>query len=206
MVVKVIKNVYHQEDVEVIKQYNSQLKNECIQLANFILLSQRKSFGIGKNLLDFPIRLQTKNIDHVPVHYLNMENYCGKDSWLEKYGDVNGASKSKLTKGTNQVLNENSKPWSSYKYQQQVNLLKLEWRKRQQALHKLGLIKKSAQNVPKEIFKHKILQELKSQGSPFTSSEVQEDLTNTKDIDKDVQSRSKKRRKNKNMPSIQQIK
>ena len=39
-----------------------------------------------------------------------MENYCGKDSWLiEKYGDVNGASKSKLIKGTNQSLNENSK-------------------------------------------------------------------------------------------------
>ena len=100
-----------------------------------------------------------------------MENYCGKDSWLiENNGDVNGTSRTKHIKDTNQF----SKPLSSLKYQQ-VNLLKLKWLKRQQALHKLGLIKKSAQNVPKEAFKHKILQELKSQGSPFTSSEeVQE--------------------------------
>ena len=99
-----------------------------------------------------------------------MENYCGKDSWLiENNGDVNGTlrTRTKHIKDTNQFL-------SSLKYQQ-VNLLKLKWLKRQQALHKLGLIKKSAQNVPKEAFKHKILQELKSQGSPFTSSEeVQE--------------------------------
>ena len=40
-----------------------------------------------------------------------MENSCGKDSWLiEKYGDVNGASKSDLIKATNQLLKENSKP------------------------------------------------------------------------------------------------
>ena len=59
-----------------------------------------------------------------------MENCCGKDSWLiEKYGDVNGASKSDLIKGTNQLLKENSKPQSSYKYQQQVNISKLEWLK-----------------------------------------------------------------------------
>ena len=56
-----------------------------------------------------------------------------------------------------------------------MNLLKLEWSNRQQALHKLGLSRESAQYVQKEAFKHKILQELKSQGSPFTSSEeVQE--------------------------------
>ena len=76
-----------------------------------LLLSQRKSYGIENNLSDFPIRLQTKNIDDVSVHNLNMENCCGKDSWLiEKYGDVNGASKSDLIKGTNQLLKENSKP------------------------------------------------------------------------------------------------
>ena len=74
-----------------------------------------------------------------------------------------------------------------------MNLLKLEWSKRQQALHKLGLSRKSARNVQKEAFKHKILRELKSQGGPFTSSEeVQEYLINTKDIEKDVQSRLKK--------------
>ena len=72
----VIKYVYHQE---VVEQYNSQLKNECIQLANFILpkiqevlLSLRKSYGIGNNLSDFPIRLRTKNVDDVPVHNLNV--------------------------------------------------------------------------------------------------------------------------------------
>ena len=97
--------------VEVIKQYNSQLKNECLQLANFILpkiqevlQSQRKSYGIGNTSSDFPIVLQAKNINDVPVHNLNMENYCGKDSWLiEKYGDVNAASRSKIIKGTNQL-------------------------------------------------------------------------------------------------------
>ena len=72
----VIKYVYHQE---VVEQYNSQLKNECIQLANFILpkiqevlLSLRKSYGIGNNLSDFPIRLRTKNVDDLPVHNLNV--------------------------------------------------------------------------------------------------------------------------------------
>ena len=112
----VIKYVYHQEVVEVIKQYNSQLKNECLQLANFILpkiqdvlQSQRKSYGIGNTSSDFPIGLQAKNINDVPVHNLNMENYCGKDSWLiEKYEDVNAASRSKIIKGTNQLLNKNS--------------------------------------------------------------------------------------------------
>ena len=124
-----------------------------------------------------------------------MENYYGKDSWLiEKYGDVNFASRSKIIKGTNQLLNENSKPLSYYKHQlQQVNLLNLECSKRHQALHKLGLSRKSVQNVQKEAFKHKILRELNSQGGPFTSSEeVQENLVNTKDIEKDVQSRLKK--------------
>ena len=50
-----------------------------------------------------------------------MENYCCKDSWLiENDGDVNGASRTKHIKGTSQLLNENSKPLSSLKYQQQV--------------------------------------------------------------------------------------
>ena len=64
-----------------------------------------------------------------------MENYCGKDSWLiENNGDVNGTlrTRTKHIKDTNQF----SKPLSSLKYQQ-VNLLKLKWLKRQQALHKL---------------------------------------------------------------------
>ena len=71
--------------------------------------------------------------------------------------------------------------------------MELEWSKRQQALHKLGLSRKSAQNVQKEAFKHKILRELNSQGGPFTSSEeVQENLVNTKYIEKEVQSHLKK--------------
>ena len=79
--------------------------------------NQRKSYGIGNTSSDFPIVLQAKNINDVPVHNLNMENYCGKDSWLiEKYGDVNAASRSKLIKGTNQLLNKNSKLLSYYKH------------------------------------------------------------------------------------------
>ena len=84
---------------------------DCINFVNFIrpeladlLVQQLNDYGIVDGPREFPIEEQADDIDEIPIHNFAMENYCGKDAQLiEKYGTVDGASRSKLIKGTEKL-------------------------------------------------------------------------------------------------------
>ena len=112
---------------------------------------------------------------------------------IDKLGTVEAASRRKLLKGTQHLMEENTaKSLSSYRPKlEKLITLKIEWKEWQKQLQKAGLDEKAAQQVQKESFKHKLLRNLKEDGGPFTSVEDVESYMRREISEKEKQKRVK---------------
>ena len=197
----VVNHTYSTEVTEAVHNYAETMINDAVQLINYlrpgilkILKQQRKEYYL-QNETEFPVKKQAENIDDVPVHNLGMERYCGKDaSLIDKFKTVEAASRAKIIKGSQDLMTKatNTKPLSEYrKKTQQIKELKLDWSQRQEALHQEGLSEKQAQIIQKEVFKNKVLRELKTVQGPFTCSEEVDQFTNKDITENEKQNRLK---------------
>ena len=140
-----------------------------------VISHQRREYGCSNDATEYPILEQADNVDDIPIHNLAMESYCRTDAvFIEKFGTVEAASRRKILKETQKLVNDSptDKHLSMYNEKlRKIKLLKFNWKKRQEELHQQGLSEKAAQLLQKESSKNKILRNLKEDGGPFTRTE-----------------------------------
>ena len=184
------KDKYHLDLVNRVNEVSTENINDCINLANFILPSIKKTiisqrggeYGFSGENSAFPIQEQASNIDDVPHHNLQMESQCGRAaSLVNKLGTLEAASRSMIFHGTEKLTSEfENKPLESFRDRLEiVKSVKLEWSERQKQLLENGLSNKQAQLLQAETFKNKLLRTVKDFGGPFTCAEEIDSFLNT---------------------------
>ena len=184
------KNKYHLDLVKCVSDVAAENLTDCINLANFILPSVKKTiisqrggeYGFSAQPSEFPVERQANNIDDVPHHNLQMESLCGRAAALiNKFGTLEAASRSIIFHGTESLTEESeNKPLSSYRDRLElVKSVKIEWSARQKQLLENGLSNKQAQLLQAETFKNKLLRIIKEHGGPFTCEEEVDEFLNS---------------------------
>ena len=176
----VMKHSYDPEVVEAVQLASRNLVEDAIRLANYMLPTLRKMFALQRQDYEFsthtpqfPVRSQATQIDDVPVHNLSMEQYCGKISQrLDTLKTVEATSRSHILQKTQSLVQNHDRSFRSYAEElKKVQVLKLEWSKRQSDLLKAGLDQKPIELMAKETKRITAIRFLKSHGGPFTCSE-----------------------------------
>ena len=165
------------------------LTNKMIPQLGDMLASQRgRYYDFGEYPREYFVFDQCDNIDNTPVHNLEMERQCGDtDHRLKKKSSLDVVARGTMLKQTSHLLA--SVPPGEFRKMgpvvQKLKEIKDQWIARQKELQSIGLNKKEANLLQVENRKLNILDKLKKQGGPFTSSkDVQTYLGSTQDLPK----------------------
>ena len=72
-----------------------------------VISHQRREYGCSNDATEYPILEQADNVDDIPIHNLAMESYCRTDAvFIEKFGTVEAASRRKILKETQKLVND----------------------------------------------------------------------------------------------------
>lgn len=198
---KSVKENYGIDVIQSVKDIANMHINDCVLLASKILpelslvlaMQRGKYYDFGEFATEYHVFNQCENIDLTPVHNLQMERQCGDtDQRLKKKPNIETVSRGTILKETQSLRKEVSSQYRSLESVVKVmDEIKATWKERQLELEIVGLTKKEAYNLHIENRKLNILESLKGDGGPFTSSEQIDEYLKCK---KDVKTKSNRLR------------
>ena len=182
---------YGLDVVKAVKEMAESHMNDYITLAQImlshleeVLRSQRgKYYGFGDIEEEYPVFEQRDNIDQTPIHNLHMERQCGDtDHRLKKKASLGTVSRDSVLSQTQNLRGQVSRD-----YRNMGNVVKImddmkpEWKVKEKDLQEIGLSQKESNLLHIENRKLAILDRIKAQGGPFSSTEEIENCLLTTD-------------------------
>ena len=200
-----VKKQYTPDVVAAVKKTAQSFPDDCMKLSQAMLPQMAKTlgrqrgrqygFGEGANDPEFPVFEQITgdgDIDSTPINNLEQERQCGDiDHRLKKKASLNASSRGAVLKGTLKLIDDSDRNFRrmSNKTVQNIRVLKAQWSERQLTLKQAGLTSKEAQRLHVEVRKLNILEQLRNEGGPFTSTEEVDEYLQNADIAVDTKAK-----------------
>ena len=164
------------------------------ELAETLFIQRGEFYGFGSDESEFPVFEQAVHVGKGRTYNLQMERQCGDhDNRLIKKCNISTVSRDNIIKKCTGLRHESSEIFRVIlsRKVKVIEEIKKQWNDRQGKLKAAGLSAKEIMQLAKKDRKMKILNILKKDGGPFTSTEEIDEYMESKIADQIKQQRMK---------------